>query len=700
MTNPMENLLQLIDNKLDDITKNYLVAVIQNLNTEDPAYQFSVVKEAIEPFLVQAGLSHEEISRVCTSLAPMVEVSANFGLMALEVPTSMQSFHEEKASTSSISIDLIQGRSSLTPAELDKKGKQELKQKMKQDKKDKKEAAKKTSNYVANEMEVDPEEYFASMEEKSRSRSRDIKIENFDISIAGKKIVTEANLLLSHGRRYGLIGRNGIGKSTLLRNLAMRVLPVPKNISILHVEQEVIGDDTSAIDSVLRADKLRSYLLDQEKFCLEALKDKNDEAIEKKLSKVYHQMAELDCDKAESIASMILSGLGFSIEDQKKPTKQFSGGWRMRISLARALFCKPDLLLLDEPTNMLDLPSIMWLQNYFSNWKKTILVVSHDRTFLDEITTDILHLHHETLDVYKGNYTQFLTTREEKLKNYQKEYENQMQYREHLQAFIDKFRYNAARAAQAQSKIKILEKLPVLKPIPTEPTIRFTFPVVEAIPSPAIRLNNCSFGYTPEKILLKDVDFSMELTSRVGIVGPNGVGKTTFLKLLTGLLEPLTGHRQAQSRLRFAFFSQHHVDQLDLSMNSIEFMSHKFPGKTEEEYRRHLGSFGVSGPLATQKIGTLSGGQKSRVVFAALNMQNPHILILDEPTNHLDMDTIDALIKGLGAFNGGLIVVSHDQKFVTNACDEILICNNQTVKRFDGGIKEYIETLTVPTLNL
>jgi ATP-binding cassette, subfamily F, member 3 len=350
---------------------------------------------------------------------------------------------------------------------------------------------------------------------------------------------------------------------------------------------------------------------------------------------------------------------------------------------------------------MLDIPAVAWLSSYLNAWPNTLLVVSHDREFLDEICTDVLHLHHETLDAYKGNYTQFLTTREERRKHYEKEYETNLTYRRHLQDFVDKWRYNAARAALAQSKLKILEKLPVLKPWPTDPPVILKFPDVEKISPPLLQLDDVLFSYNMERDpLLKNINFSMQLDARVAIVGPNGAGKTTFLKLMTGALQPVRGKVFIHGRLRFAFFSQHHVDQLDLSMNPLQFLGSKFPGLQEEEYRRHLGAFGLSGPLALQPIFTLSGGQKSRLVFATLSLSYPHVLILDEPTNHLDVDSIDALIESLKVFQGGVVVVSHDTRFIEQTCFEILVCNDGTLKRYDGTIRQYVKSLPLdlPTL--
>ena len=520
--------------------------------------------------------------------------------------------------------------------------------------------------------------------------SRDLKFDDFDISIGGKRILTNANLTIAYGRRYGLVGRNGIGKSTLLRHLSSRTLPVPLHLTILHVEQEIIGDDTSAIDSVLQADVRRELLLREAK---------NENVSAERLALVHKRLLEIGADDAEARASAILSGLGFSPEQQLNATRTFSGGWRMRIALARALFCQPDLLLLDEPTNMLDIPAVTWLEDYLQTWPSTLIVVSHDRYFLDATATDILHVHAERIDAYRGNYTQFVVTREERLKNAQREYENQVAYRQQLQAFVDRWRYSAARAAQAQSRLKILEKLPELTPVVSDPPVVFRFPQCELLSPPIASLSNVSFKYSKgdddnAREILQNVDFLIEPDARVAIVGPNGAGKSTLLKLLLGQLEPTRGVVTLNSRLRVGYFSQHHVDQLNVNVTPVEEMASRRPELGEEECRRALGSFGITGPLALQSIRTLSGGQKSRVAFALIASVKPHLLIMDEPTNHLDMDSIDALIQALDGFGGAVVCVSHDKRFVQALCKDIWVCKDGKVVKFkDGGIIEYCQSL-------
>ncbi|KAL1586894.1 hypothetical protein WHR41_04135 [Cladosporium halotolerans] len=623
---------------------------------------------------------------------------------------------------SGTTVDLESANTRKVESRVDKKKleKAERKLRAKQDKK-----TFKTVEYEASRLLDVPdeqqsyEEFFMAvnplqMGADAQSKSKDIKVDNIDISIAGKRITTDTNLTLAYGRRYGLVGQNGIGKSTLLRALSKREVAIPTHISILHVEQEIMGDDTPAIQAVLDADVWRKHLLKEQTKITEELNeleaqrsqmadtsgdaeklDKQRDGLDTTLSDIQAKLAEMESDKAESRAAGILAGLGFSHERQKFATKTFSGGWRMRLALARALFCEPDLLLLDEPSNMLDVPSITFLSNYLQTYPSTVLVVSHDRAFLNEVATDIIHQHSERLDYYKGaNFESFYATKEERRKTAKREYDNSMAVRAHLQAFIDKYRYNAAKSSEAQSRIKKLEKMPVLEPPEAAYSVHFKFPEVEKLSPPIIQMDNVSFGYTKDKPLLRNVDLSVQLDSRIGIVGPNGAGKTTALKLLIGQLTPTGGLISQNPRLRIGFFAQHHVDALDMNNSAVGFMAANYPGKSDEEYRRHLGAFGITGMTGLQKLGLLSGGQKSRVAFACLSLQNPHILVLDEPSNHLDIEAMDALAVALQQFQGGILMVSHDVTMLQAVCTSLWVCDNGTVEHFGGTVKDYKKRIT------
>lgn len=528
-------------------------------------------------------------------------------------------------------------------------------------------------------------------EASGTNNSKDIILENFDISYGEKVLIKAANVTLSYGRRYGFVGRNGLGKTTLLRMISEKQLMIPSHISVLHVEQEVVGDDTPAIQSVLESHVVREGLLKDERE-LNARIDAGDTdpEINSRLTEVFHGLEAIDSAKAPARAAVILSGLGFTAEGQLAATRTFSGGWRMRIALARALFSKPDLLLLDEPTNMLDMQAVIWLERYLQTWSSTILVVSHDRSFLDEVPTDMLHIHSHRIDTYKGNYSEYYHTMTEKLKAQQKEYESQAEYKKHVQEFIDKFRFNAKRASLVQSRIKMLEKLPVLECVVTEATVTLRFPEVEKLAPPILMLSEVSYRYNEQgRTIFSGVDLSATMESRICIVGENGAGKTTLLKMIMDIISPWRGTRTAHRNLKFGYFTQHFVDQLDMTICPVEVMQREFPGKKVEEYRRMLGQFGVSGDMALQQIESLSGGQKSRVAFAVLCGHNPNFLILDEPTNHLDIETIEALGHALIKYKGGVILVSHDERLLKMVCQELWVCSKGKVWSIDGGLAEY-----------
>ncbi|KAM7534993.1 hypothetical protein Aperf_G00000103645 [Anoplocephala perfoliata] len=513
----------------------------------------------------------------------------------------------------------------------------------------------------------------------------DLHVENFDISFGSRVLLQNASLHLSLGHRYGLIGRNGYGKTTLLRALANGDLRLPQGLTVLHVEQEVAGDSTPAIESVLQADTRRARLLDE----LEKLKKSNsanNDASSARLAQIFDELVAIDADGAPARAASILRGLGFEPNMQTRPTKEFSGGWRMRLALAQALFAKPDLLLLDEPTNMLDMRAIIWLEGYVQAWSGIMIVVSHDQAFLNSIATDIIHLTSQRLYAYRGDYDDFVKAREERLINEEREYLAQKAERDHIQVFIDRFRYNAKRASLVQSRIKALERMPKLVPPEKPAKVVFKLPECEKLTQqPLVQLENVSFHYTPDAPLLENVDLSVVYNSRICIVGENGAGKTTLLRLLLGALTPTKGIRHAHRSLRMAYFSQHHVDQLDLSVSSLEFLMKKFPNEPEQRYRSQLASFEIGALLAQQPIGSLSGGQKSRVAFATICMSKPNLLILDEPTNHLDIESLSALSESLQTFNGGVVLVSHNERLISSVCTECWVCTRYSSNSNSDG---------------
>lgn len=367
----------------------------------------------------------------------------------------------------------------------------------------------------------------------------------------------------------------------------------------------------------------------------------------------------------------------------------------MRIALARALFCVPDILLLDEPTNHLDLYSCLWLEKYLNEcWSGTVLIVSHQRDFLNAVATDILHLTNKKIDHYKGDFDNFENVRYQKLLQQQRAHEAQQSRVKHMQQFIDRFRYNAKRASLVQSRIKTLEKMVLVDEVLNDATLVLKFPDPDPLTPPILQFRDVSFGYPDKRQLFKNVNLGIDLDSRVALVGANGTGKSTLLKLMAGDIEPTTGTILRHSKLRFAKFSQHFVDQLhDLTASPLEHFMQVYHPIAMQTARAHLGAFGLSGDLATRNITSLSGGQKSRLVFAILAWKNPHILLLDEPTNHLDIETIDSLCQALGLFKGGVLLVSHDERLISVVCDQLWYFKDNEVLIFDGEFGDYKKLL-------
>jgi len=527
---------------------------------------------------------------------------------------------------------------------------------------------------------------------RGSNQSRDIHVEQFSLTYGKMDLIVNADLHLNYGRKYGLIGRNGMGKTTLLRHIASREIGIDNNLAILHVEQEVTGNEITVLECVLLADVERDSLL-KEEARLNALPDNEKNTLSSKLQQIYERLNVIDAHTAESRAASILSGLGFTDEMQQSPTKQFSG-WRMRVSLARALFIQPDVLLLDEPTNHLDLFACLWLESYLVNWSKTLVIVSHQREFLNAVCTDIIHLNNKKLDYYKGNYAVFEKTRSDRLKSQQRAFEAQQSQKKHIQAFIDRFRYNAKRAKMAQSRIKQLERMDDISEVLDDPTVTLSFLEPEAISPPILQFQDVSFGYSPDKLLFKNLNLGIDMDSRVALVGANGAGKTTLLRLLCGELTETSGLVIRHGKLRFSRFSQHFVDQLDLSKSPLDNFLTKYPGTNPQVARAHLGKFGLSGDIALRTVNTLSGGQKSRVVLSQIAYTRPHILLLDEPSNHLDIDTVDALCQALNQFEGGILLVTHDERLISLVCDEIWYFDGEDdqpkeVKPFDGDWNDY-----------
>jgi len=545
------------------------------------------------------------------------------------------------------------------------------------------------------------------------TKEKDIHVHNFNITYGGKLLLESADLNIVYGRRYGLIGKNGIGKTTLLKHMAtFNIEGFPRHHRVLHVKQEVKSSTDTVLQVVLESDIERITLLNKEKELNEKLKDINNtkeiQIAMKELEDLHERLELIGADSAEARAASILSGLQFTEEMQKQSTDSLSGGWRMRVAIAAALFIEPDLLMLDEPTNHLDLEAVLWLEKYLKSYPNTILLVSHDRAFLNEVCTDIVLFEKLKLFYHRGNYDSYEKNREEMRVVQQKQYEAQQIKLQHMQEFVDKFRYNAKRASLVQSRIKQIEKQILIEKIEDEEEFEFEFYDSGQLGRPIIAIEGVTFGFnslvTGKRLeaLFKDVHLNIDQSSRVALVGPNGAGKSTLLKLIQGKYQSWDGVVRINPQLRIGIFTQHHMDSFDLTISPLQNLMNQFPSSNEAELRAHLGRFQVTGGDALKPMKFSSGGQKSRVAFASLTFTKPHVVIMDEPSNHLDMQAIQALIHSLQNFTGGVLVVSHDEHFIKSVCNEIWMIGNRTVKQFNGNFDDYKKLVlgNIPTTNI
>ncbi|XP_052177876.1 ABC transporter F family member 1-like isoform X1 [Diospyros lotus] len=526
----------------------------------------------------------------------------------------------------------------------------------------------------------------------SHPLSRDIRIESLSLTFHGHDLIVDSELELNYGRRYGLLGLNGCGKSTLLAAIGCRELPIPEHMDIFHLTREIEASDMSALQAVINCDEER-VKLEKEAEALIGQEDGGGET----LNRIYERLEAIDASTAEKRAAEILYGLGFSKKMQEKRTRDFSGGWRMRIALARALFMNPTILLLDEPTNHLDLEACVWLEETLKKFDRILVVVSHSQDFLNGVCTNIIHMQNKKLKPYTGNYDQYVQTRSELEENKMKQYKWEQEQIASMKEYIARFGHGSAKLArQAQSKEKTLAKMErggLTEKVVRDRVLVFRFPDVGNLPPPVLQFVEVTFGYTPENLIYKNLDFGVDLDSRVALVGPNGAGKSTLLKLMTGELIPLDGMVRRHNHLRIAQFHQHLTEKLDLEMSALQYMIKEYPGNEEDRMRAAIGRFGLSGKAQVMPMKNLSDGQRSRVIFAWLAWRQPHMLLLDEPTNHLDIETIDSLAEALNEWDGGMVLVSHDFRLINQVAHEIWVCQNQTVTRWEGDIMGFKEHL-------
>jgi len=533
----------------------------------------------------------------------------------------------------------------------------------------------------------------------SHPDSRDVHIANLSILFHGAELLMDSDLELNVGRRYGLIGLNGCGKSSLLAALAAKEIPVPNHIDTFLLRREMPPSDKTALECVMEADEERHRL---EKEAEELAHNQDPEAHER-LMDVYERLDNLDASKAQAKAGYLLHGLGFTRTMQHKKVRDFSGGWRMRIALAKALFIRPSLMLLDEPTNHLDLNACVWLEEELATYPRILVIISHSQDFLNGVCTNIIHMHQKKLKYYGGNYDTYVRTREEKEENQMKQYKREQDQIAHMKNYIARFGHGSAKLArQAQSKEKTLKKMVdggLTSKVTSDKTVSLFFPNCGHLPPPVIMVQNVSFRYNENsKWLYKNLDFGIDLDTRVALVGPNGAGKSTLLKLITGDLVPSEGLIRRHCHLKFGLYHQHLAEQLELDMSALDYMMKCYPEiKEREEMRKVVGRFGITGTQQVCPIRNLSDGQRCRVTFAWLALSSPHMLLLDEPTNHLDIETIDALADAINDFEGGMILVSHDFRLISQVTEEIWVCENNTVTKWEGDIFSYKQYLIKQT---
>jgi len=535
----------------------------------------------------------------------------------------------------------------------------------------------------------------------SQEQAMDIKIKQFSMSVYGKEFIMDTKLELNYGRRYGLIGANGSGKSTMLAAIAAREIPIPKHCDMWFLDSEAKPEEVTAVQAVVDVVAKEHQRL--EEMSLKLMEDVEGNA--ELLALVGDKLDKMDPDTFEPRACELLHGLGFTKQMMQKHTKDMSGGWRMRVSLAQALFVEPTLLLLDEPTNHLDLGACVWLEEYLKNYPNTLLFTSHSEDFMNGVCTNIMQLTEKgTLVVWSGNYDAYFKTRTELEKNQLTKWKKENDDIAHLQEFIRSCGTYANMRIQAESKQKIIDKMKeagLTEKPQIDRTYEFRFPDSEKISLPILAFNDVSFSYSGKKEdhLYERLELGVDLDSRIALVGPNGAGKSTLLKLMLQEITPTVGEMKRSGKLRIGHYNQHSEAVLDLDKTPLNFLRDLYPlGITTKEglekmedaaWRAKLGHFGVTGDFQTRKMSTMSDGYRTRMVMLLISLVNPHVLLLDEPTNHLDMQCIDALARAINNFAGGLVLVSHDFRLIGQVAKEIWVCDQKTVKPWTGTIQSY-----------
>lgn len=515
-----------------------------------------------------------------------------------------------------------------------------------------------------------------------------LKLTELSLQRGGKVLLDHVSLTIHAGQKVGLIGANGSGKSSLFELLQDRLhadsgdYSRPAKLQIAHVAQETPALERSALDFVIDGDQPLRQLLTQ-------LEQAYQTAQADQIAELHNQLEAIDGYSAEARASRLLAGLGFKQAELGQAVKAFSGGWRVRLNVAQALMCRSDLLLLDEPTNHLDLDAVIWLEQWLRRYPGTLVLISHDRDFLDQVTNIIVHLEHQKLRLYTGNYSAFEEQRAAQLIQQQAAFEKQQRQREHLQGFVDRFRAKASKAKQAQSRLKTLSRMQQLMPAHYDSPFSFAFPEPEKLPNPLLMLDKIQIAYSPEQIILNNLSLTLQPNRRIGLLGPNGAGKSTLIKTLANLLTPNQGERVEGQGLSIGYFAQHQLEQLRPDWSPLRHLQQLTPDATEQALRNFLGGFGFLGDQALAQVEPFSGGEKARLALALLVWLKPNLLLLDEPTNHLDLEMRRALSIALQDYQGAIILVSHDRHLLRSSCDDFLLVYGGKVEVFNGDLDDY-----------
>ena len=671
---------------------DYLKEVFESSETKE---DFTDIASPIISDLTDGEKSEDEINSICEKLFSLKDGStAEEEKPESNVNINMQSMMRENSSE----IDLMNQINKLkNPLEQERPILFEEKETSKSLERSKKKEEEKRKKFQQERFDAIESEYAQFKKgpqfrrpHRETAEIHEIHLKEINVSIGPVQLLHDAELILAPGNRYGLVGRNGMGKTTFMRHINSRLLGNLDDMLVIHVEQEAPISERSVLESVLDCDVERTELLER----MREIDEKHDATVDE-IQEIQDRLTAIGAHSAEAKVTQLLISLGFTPEQIRGPLSACSGGFRMRVSLAQALYIGPDVLMLDEPTGHLDAPSVCWLEEFLTTQCKSqiLLVISHDRVFLDNVCTHIVHLKDQKLTTYRGNYSAFAEQFEHKLADLERQRASQEAFIEKQEDYVRRFRYKAWAAAQAQGRLKLIEKekAKLAETIERDPPIAFKFELTsEAAQNDLITCEDVKFAYTPDHPIFDRLNIKIMKNSRIIIIGANGSGKSTFIKILMGENKPTDGFFQVISNLRIGYFSQHHIDQMNYNDTPLQFMIDRHGNEFKpDQLRGKLGEFGIGTDQALRPIGSLSGGQKTKVVLASISIINPHLIILDEVTNNLDMDSIEALGKALGEYRGAIVAITHDQHFAELIGGQIYVFENMDLKPFKGTFAEF-----------